>query len=165
MRVAKSMQRRALRVLPSTPLQHLDDVDADARHLDARGERGAVAVVDAAALRLDVEAALALVLRGLLPRRAVLDLHAVRARHEPAEAERHDPAEQAHADPDPLRARGIEVLHGSAFACGPGSACALALARLGRTLACARIGRCDPAPGGSMPRSVRATISTRSGVL
>ena len=67
---------------PSTPLSISTTSRADARHLDARRERRAVAIVDAAALRLDVEPALPLVLGGLLPRGAVLDLHAVRARHE-----------------------------------------------------------------------------------
>src|SRR6185503_1602254 len=57
--------RRELKRRAFDPLQHLHDVDADARYLDARGERGAVPIVDRAALRLDVEAPLPLVLGGL----------------------------------------------------------------------------------------------------
>ena len=137
--------------------EHLGDVDADARYFDADGERAAVAIEDRPALRLDVEAPLALLLRGVAPARSVLDLHAVRARDDPPEPEPHRAAENSHAEANPARALGVEVLHGG----GPLSVAATVPSRLSPIPASGTI---RSGAGGSMPRRLRATISTRSGV-
>ena len=147
--------------------EQLHGVDADARDLDADGQRRAIAVVDGAALRLDVQAALPLLLGHVAPLGAVLDLDAPGARDDASERETHHAAEDPHARADPPSATGIEVLHGSApfspTAAGAGAAgTAPSLAAV-----CGRAGRATmrSGGGGSIPRSVRATISTRSGVL
>src|SRR5262249_767908 len=131
-----------------------------ARHFDAHGKRGAVAIEHRAALRLDVEPTLSLLLGGLPPLLTVFDLHAVCARHETAEPQAHHAAEQSHAQADPARPARVEVDHGPAVppdATGPRSR-APRSSIAGRTMM-------RSALGGSMPSSVRATISTRSGVL
>jgi len=135
-------KERLLRVWLVDPAQQLDHVDAGARDLDAHGERGPVAIGDRAALRLDVQASLTLTLGGLAPRRPIFDLHPIRRGDERTEAEPHDPAEQAHAHADPLGACRVEVPHGASPS-----------------------GTTRSGGGGSMPSSVVATISTRSGVL
>ena len=62
------------------PAEHLDRVHRDARHLDAHRERGAVAIVHAAALGDDVESALTLLLGHLAPLGAVFHLDADKRR-------------------------------------------------------------------------------------
>jgi hypothetical protein len=146
--------------------QQLDDVRRDARHLDADGERRPVAVVDAPALRLDVKPPLTLVLGGLTPRGAVVDLHAVRAGDDTTQAQRHDSTEDSHAEAHPFRALGGQVPHGPPLHAllglrgldGPRSAGPRLCRARGRTTT--RSG-----DGGSMPSSVRATMLDALGRL
>ncbi len=104
---------RLLRSVAVHAPQQVRDVDADARDLDAHRERSPIAVVDGAPFRLDVQAALPLLLGHVAPLGAVLDLDTPRARDDGAEREAHDPAEDAHARADPPGTTGVEVLHGS----------------------------------------------------
>lgn len=71
--------------------QHFDHVRADAGHLYAYGKCGTISVVNRPALGLDVQTPLTLLLRHVSPGRAILDLDAIRARDEAAEAEPHGP--------------------------------------------------------------------------
>ena len=151
------LQDRGLRVRRLGAVEHLEDVAAHAGDLDAHGQLGAVAIDDGPALRLDVEPALALLFCRLSPRRSVFHLHAVGARHHDAEREPHGRAQHTHADTNPLGALRIEVPHGSP---SPVTAASFPSCAAGAGNVMMRSGG-----AGSIPRSVRAMISTRSGVL
>jgi hypothetical protein len=152
--------------------EQLHRVDADARDLDADRERCPVAVEDGAPLRLDVQAALALLLGHVPPLGAVLDLDAPGARDDAAEGDAHDAAQDPHAGADPSGAAGVEVSHGGPSRGGapfiPTTGAGSAEAdETGGTAAMGSAGMATirSGGGGSMPSSERATISTRSGVL
>src|SRR5262249_25255868 len=126
------------------------------------------AIVDAASLGDHVKPALALLLRHLAPLRAVLQLNAEGAGHDETEAHPHQAAQEPHAHLDPASAAGGEGLHQrSARAPAPGGAPAGlpdgGAVRAGPT-ARPVIGMIRSAAGGCIPRSVRATTSTRWGV-
>ncbi len=159
-------QRRLLGRVAFDAAEELDGVGAHARDFDAHGERRAVAVVEGAPLRLDVQAALALLLGHVAPLGGVFDLDAPGAGDDAAEGEAHDAAKDPHARADPPSATGVEVLHGSApFRPTAVGGCATGAASFAAV--CGRAGSATirSGGGGSIPRSVRATISTRSGVL
>src|ERR1019366_2058214 len=135
----------------------LDRVRAHARHLDAHGERRAVAIVERAALRLDVQTTLSLLFGHVSPLGRVFDLNAPGARDDPAEGEAHDPAEDPHARTDPPSATGIEVLHGSAPLSPTAAGAGAAVMAPSLAAVCGRAGRATmrSGGGGSIPGSVR----------
>jgi len=160
-------QRRLLGRRAVDSPEHLDDVGADARDLDAHRQRRPVSVVHRPALRLDVESTQTLTLGHVPPFGAVFDLDAPRAGDHPSEGEGHHAAQDPHSRADPSGATGIEVLHRrpSSGLAGAGASAPSVRAPRGSALGLSEIVTMRSGRGGSIPSSVRATISTRSGVL
>src|SRR5690606_3742867 len=125
-------------------------------------------VVDGAALRHHVQPALPLLFGELTPGGAVLHHQVPASGDQEAQRQREPAAQNAHPHPDPAAALGLQTAHGgsraSNYSAG-GKGCPEATRSSSSTSGSWPAGKIRSALGSLMPSIVRATISTRSGVL